>query len=488
MATKIKKGSTKENYLPNNNPMSGVFDIPGMGGFHMDPGGLGGFSGNGTGKTSPLSEPWEMIYSNSYFMLSMLRTVLSYAYVIHGPLRTVVDLPVYDAFRGGIKIHTDEVGPEEIEDLQRTMKKLKLIRKAIDAMRWSRLYGGGALIVNTDSDFRTPLKIDSISEKSKLGFIVADRWQLNWVGMPLAPKSHFIYSPGSCNEQNILGADIDQSRVCRVLGEEAPAIIRQRLQGWSMSVIECIIREINLYFKENNALFELIDEQKISVWKLDGFNAGILSGKATAAVRMRLAIANFMKSFMGAITLDVKDEFEQKQLSLAGVGEVMKQNQIGIAAACRMPVSKLFGLSATGFASGEDDIEVYNSIVEHVRGFAEDALQTPIEICMQKCWGFVPDDWYIEWNALRVMSAMVEETVKTQKFARHSSLYTQGIYDPQEYCEALKEDKLLTIETKVAKGAEPEPQMGGMEDEMETGEAAGKSKPSAGKKPTKAKE
>ena len=77
MANKLKKGSTKENYLPNNNPMSGVFDIPGMGGFHMDPGGFGNFGGpGGSGKISPLSEPWEMIYSSSYFMLSMLRTVL----------------------------------------------------------------------------------------------------------------------------------------------------------------------------------------------------------------------------------------------------------------------------------------------------------------------------------------------------------------------------------------------------------------------------
>ena len=479
--SKATKGSTMENSMPLNNPMSGVFDFGGIGGGY----GAGNYGAGPYARVTPLSEPWEMIYNNSYYMLSQLRVVLTYAYVIHGPLRTLVDLPVYDAFRGGIHIKTDEVSPEELEDFNRKMKKLKVVRKTIDAMRWGRLYGGAGLILNCDQDFSKPFNLDTITPESKLSFIVADRWQLTWNGIPGSEKASFLYNPGGYNAgENILVANIHQTRVYKTLCEEAPSFIRQRLQGWSMSVLECVIREMNLYFKENNVLFELIDEAKVDVWKIEGFNSQILSKYAKAQTSMRIQIATWMKNFLNAVTLDAKDDYEQKQITFAGIAEIMKQIQIGIAAACRIPVSKLFGLSATGFSSGEDDLEVYNSIVEHQRDMAEDVLEKIIPVVMMNTWGFVPDDWSVEWKPLRVLKATEEQQVLDSKFTRHSTLYSQGIYNPQEYCEALKEDKLMNIETEVSKGAEPEPPMNAMMEEgMDEGSDSGaKSQGAKGKK------
>ena len=485
---RFKQGKEVENNLPTNNPMSGIFDIPGAG----SAGGYGQIDSTGSwgpnGRIAPLSEPWELIYNNSYFLISLMQQVLTYAYVIHGPLRTVVDLPVYDSFRGGIKIHSDEVSPEEIEDLHRLMKKMKVVRKVTNALRWARLYGGAGIIINTidknKDAWDKPFNLDAIDENSKINLIVADRWQLQWLGQPLAPQSIYLYSPGAdASENNILTATLHQSRVARVLGEEAPSLVRGRTQGWSMSVIECILREINMYFKENNAIFEYIDEFKIDVYKFKGLNAGFLSGKATAATTLRIKIANWMKSFMGAMVMDAEDDFIQKQLTVSGLSELMKQIQIGMAAAARMPVSKLFGLSATGFSDGESDLEVYNSIVGHVRGFGDDALDLIMPVLMMKCWGFIPDDWYVEWPALREMSAEQEQNVKNAKHTRNMDLYDRGLYTPKEVMAAEKEDKIVTIETEVAKGAEPEPPISQMaSDGMALEEASAASKPSAGKK------
>lgn len=485
---KFKDGKELNNALPTNNPMCGIFDIPGAG----SAGGYGQIDSTGSwgpnGRIAPLSEPWELIYNNSYYLITLLQQVLTYAYVIHGPLRTVVDLPVYDSFRGGIKIKTDEVSPEDLEDLHRLMKKLKVERKVTDALRWARLYGGAGIILNTvdnkNNAWTQPFDLDSIDEKSKISLIVADRWQLQWQGIPLRPGSKYIYNPGSDQaEQNILTATLDQSRVARVLGEEAPSLVRGRTLGWSMSVIECILREINMYFKENNAIFEYIDEFKIDVYKFEGLNAGFLSGKATAATTLRIRIANWMKSFMGAIVMDAKDDFVQKQLTVSGLSELMKQIQIGMAAAARMPVSKLFGLSATGFSDGESDLEVYNSIVGHVRGFGDDALQQVMPVLMMKAWGFVPDDWYVEWPALREMSATQEQEVKNSKHTRNMDLYDRGLYTPQEVMAAEKEDKIVSIETEVGNGAEPEPPISQMAGEgMGLDEPKATAKPSAGKK------
>ncbi len=489
----FSKGKQANNsYIPNNNPMSGIFDHPGVGGF----GGLGGGqplgAGNGAngGRVAPLSEPWELMYNNSYMLLSLLQTVLTYAYTIHGPLRKVVNLPVYDAFRGGIKIVTDEVNEEDKEELHREIKKLKLIPKIMDGMRWNRLYGGAGIIVNTDQDYSKPFNLKAINENSKLSFIVADRWQLQWKGNPGIQGAMMTYAPNGnfvVGETNPYLPSIHPSRVARIVGEEAPSIIRQRLSGWGMSCLEPIIRPINLYFKEENALFEYIDEFKVDIWKIDGFNAQVLSKAAKGLTAMRIQIATFMKNFLNAITLDAKDDYQQKQINLSGLAPIMEQIRINMACACDMPLSKLFGLAASGFDSGESDLEVYNAMVEIERERAQLVLDQIIPVMMMKVWGFVPDDWSIEWKKLRVLSDEQEQNIKNAKHTRNLSLYDRGLYTPKEFMEAEKDDDIVSIDTEVAKGAEPEPPAMSFMGDEETLETSSPKKPSEGRKPTKPK-
>jgi phage-related protein (TIGR01555 family) len=172
------------------------------------------------------------------------------------------------------------------------------------------------------------------------------------------------------------------------------------------------------------------------------------------------------------------------------MADVMKQIQIGIAAACRMPVSKLFGLSATGYDSGESDLETYNAIVETEREKAEEALDMILPCLMMKVWGFVPNDWSVEWKPLRVLKATDEMAIKMQQYTIDSGLYQAGILNAQEYCQKLKEDGILMMETDVSKGiAEPEPPMGSMMDAAgDEGEAGGSESGSAKGKQEKAKE
>lgn len=458
---KIKNPREVKNSLPWTNPMSGVFDTFGIGG------------------GAAASMPFEMANNNSYVLISLQRVMLTYAYVLHGPLRTLVDQPVYDSFRGGIKIKSDEVDASEIEDLHREMRRLKVIKAIIEAMRWDRLFGGAGIIVNTDQDYTQPLDINAITENSKLEFIAADRWELAWMGLPTSKTANFSY----------YGKRVDQSRVARIVGEMPPSLVKQRLQGWGMSVIECVIREISAYFKNNNVIFELLDEAKIDVWKIEGFNANILKPMAAGKTAQRIQLATQMKNFLNAITLDMKDDYQQKTMTFTGLSEMLEQIRIGIAAAVRMPMAKIFGLASKGFASGEDDIENYNSIVEGQRDRAEEVLDVILPVIMMKVWGFVPDDWSVEWKPLRVLSAEQEQNVKDAKFNRAFQLAQAGYFTPQEFMEYLKEEDIVTMETAVINGADPEPPasaMMGLEDPASEGDA--KAKPSSGKKPTKAKE
>lgn len=426
--TKHNSKKTLENSIPANNPMSGIFDFPG-------------------GTTTTASQPHEFANNLTYNLVSLQRIILTYAYVQYGVFRTLVDQPVNDAFKGGVRIKTDEVDEAEIESLEKRLKKIHYWRKASLALKWSRLFGGAGMIINLNEDYSKEFKIDRINDKSKLDFKVADRWELAWNGIPNEPTTTFSY----------YGEKIHQSRVAKIIGKEAPSLAKQRLQGWGMSEIECIIRESNSSLKHENVVFELLDEAKVDIWKIKGFNNQVLSKLGQGVTTKRIQYATMIKNFLNAITLDKEDDYEQKQMSFSGLSEILDQIRITMAAAARMPMAKLYGLSAKGFASGEDDLENYAAIVEYVRMDAIDVLDATLPaVCMQE-WGFVPDDLGYEFQPARTLTADQQESVNNAKFQRHMTMYDKGFYDAQECCEALKRDKLLTIQTKVAAGAEPQP-------------------------------
>ena len=222
------------------NPLTGVFDMGG---------GMGG-------ETSALSSIGELAYNSSYYFVSMNRVLITYAYVMHGVLRTLVDQPVYDAFRGGLTFKSDELDEDDIQQLDEYLKYSQTLKVVRDALRWDRLFGGAGVIINTDQDYSKPFKKESIGPNSKLHFIPADRWEIVLQGLPQGVDMGMPGYLSKFPSFDYYGRKVDPSRVIRVVGEEAPALARRRLQGWGMSVIECVLRELNTYLKHQNATEE----------------------------------------------------------------------------------------------------------------------------------------------------------------------------------------------------------------------------------------
>jgi hypothetical protein len=426
-----------ENDTPANSVLAGIFDGTSSGG-------------------DPLSQPFNLGYSNAYNPLSLNRILLSYTYMTHGIIQTMIDQPVEDAFRGGVIIKSDELDVDDINLLQKVMEECKDIKVVKDVMRWAKLFGGAGLIINTNQNPEKELNRDIISDRDPMSFIAADRWELT--------LNYILEDEVEC-PYNYYGQRLHKSRVIKILGKEAPSFIRRRLQGWGMSEVERVIRPITQYIKEDDLIYQLLDEAKIDVYKIEGYNASLLSAAGNQKIRNRFNFANIAKNYHSALVLDKNDEYEQKQITFSGLAEMMKQIQMGVAAAVRMPITKLFGVSAAGFNSGEDDIENYNAGVEsEVRAKAKEILQQIIPLRCQQVFGFVPDDLSITFKPLRILSAVDEENVKSAKFNRVSALYAQGMFDGQEYDQELRAHELITTETKVGKGLrEPEVPQGSLD-------------------------
>lgn len=387
-----------------------------------------------------------ILANNVYYPVTLNYMALMYMYKTHGILQTAIDMPVLDAFRGGLDFTSRELDLTDLEDFSDWLQEKGVIQVFADTVIWKRLFGGSALIVNSASDPSRVLNLSTV-KADQLEFYDACRWEL------MAPSMN---SP----RYNFYGKDLDRSRVFVMSGKRAPYIIRNQLSGWGMSEIERMVADFNLYLETKNVLYEILDEAKLDIYKLDGYANSLATADGTTLVNQRIQATNMLKNFHNALILDKEDDYEQKQLSFSGLAEIMKENRIGLASALRMPITKIFGLSATGFNSGEDDIENYNAMVEsEVREPALPDLRRVLKICIRAFFG---DDYDFDFKfkPLRMMSSEEEERIKSSKTTRTLTLYDHMLLSSREVGEICHKENLVALDTAMLRGElEDHPQM-----------------------------
>lgn len=414
---------------------------------------------------SPMGSFSQLAYSNIYAPLTINWTLLTYLYKTHGLLQTVIDMPVLDALRGGLELRSRDLDSDDLHKLDDRIESGGMMTAASETGIWSRLYGGGGVVINTEQDPSTPLDLRQIKPNKKLELYAASRWELSSTNRL---SEYFLF----------YGQKIHSSRVITMAGKAAPYLVKFVLQGWGMSEYERMIDDWNLYFRTKDLVYELLKEAKIDVYQFENFTGQLATDYGTNITRRRIEFMNQLKNYMNAVVLDKNDVFEQKQLTFAGLADVQKQNQVYIASALRMPMAKLFGLPASGFSSGEDDIENYNALVEsEVREPMRPILKKLLRlVCIQEFGLQAADEEFdidFEYRPLRILGEVEEETVKTSKFNRYNTMFTSGVLNAKEFGELCHSENLIPIEPESAntgelaevdmRGQEP----GGDEEEIE---------------------
>ena len=394
---------------------------------------------------TPQNSRLDTVFINTRWnLISNYRSVLSEAYAEYGIVQTLVEQPVSDAFSRGFDIDTDELSTDQKKQLQTYLERHKVIQTIQKAIGWSRLFGGGGVIIVTDQKPDTPLDIDKINQDTPLSFIDADMWELY-------KDTTNIWNPALDQNEDrkfsYYGIQLHRSRVLPIMGKEAPSFIRPRLRGWGMSELERVVRSINSYLKNQDLIFELLDEAKIDVYQLNGFNRAMLTPQGSRGAEERVRISNTLKSYLNALVLDVTDKYEQKQLSFNGLSDILNQIRQGVAADLKMPMTKLFGVSAAGFNSGEDDIENYNAMIEsEIRSKVKYIVVEVLEIVCKKLFGFVPENLNITFKSLRILSAEQEENMKNSQFNRLIQAYANGLLSAGDFMVGSNSANLLPVQ------------------------------------------
>ena len=338
------------------------------------------------GQGEQLSQTDTLFKNNRWYLVSNMRQLLSEIYIELGLVETIVDIPVDDGLRGGVEIKTSQLDEDQIQDIQSIMEQEGDINTCGQALKWNRLFGGAAVLVISDQDPRAPMDWDAINEDTPVELRAVDMWELYYSKQNTDDYSAAIDSQENDVEYyNYYGIEVHKSRVFLLKGKEAPSLVRPKLRGWGVSVVETLVRSINQYLKATDLTFEVLDEFKLDIFKIKGLTSALHTKEGHEIIRKRVSLANQQKNYQNALTMDAEDDYVQKQLSFSGLADVMEGIRLQVASDMRMPLTKLFGISSAGFSSGEDDIENYNAMIESgVRAKAKPILLSTVKIrCMQ---------------------------------------------------------------------------------------------------------
>lgn len=386
-----------------------------------------------------------LVRATKHSLITLNWQELTYAYVNFGLVQRFIDQPILDALRGGIVVKSKELG-DKVKDIDIYMKDKGIYDAFINANKWKRLYGGGGLIINTSGEPDQPLDIDDIPQGAELELYDADLWELNYA-FNVESVNEFENDEGTGTvKYNYYGVPLNDQRVIRLSGKRAPALVRRQLRGWGMSELERLMMSINQYMKNQQCIFEGLDEFKLDVYKFTGFNEALATANEESIAK-KVREVNDNKNFQNAVVLDAEDEYVTKQITFSGLAEMVKEIRVGVACDLNMPITKLFGISSAGFNSGDDDIENYNAMIEsEIRQPLRTPLLKILKIVCRILFGFVPKDLDFEYKPLRILSGEQEEKVKSRKLERILNALQTGVVDAKTACKIINNSNVLDIQ------------------------------------------
>lgn len=444
--------------------------------------------------------------------ITMDYTLLSFLYQQFGLIQALVEVPVLDAFRGGIRFSAyekkvilpeqpkkskwhfwnakepagdtqssqndfmmemmkkrdeweieqvkrdeearksedayfrDEINREELRRLEIYIRRAQIWEKLKQALYWKRLYGGAGIVILDGTDPKTPLKLENINQDTDIEFFVTDNWELcgHTSEKTLGEQKETDWL--SETPFMLRGHPVHKSRVITLKGKEFPPLYRTIGRGWGMSILESLVRTLNKGVKNENVIFELLDEAKIDIFSFYGLNDALQDENATDAITKRVGYAAMVKNYMKALLLDSEDNYQQKQIHFNGLADLKEDSRVDMASDARITMNKLYGTSPAGFNSGEADRETYADTVEaEIRVPSEAAIIRLLEVVARKVLGKTLD-FEIEWGSLIRTTEYEVEKQKTLKLANLNEANIWGRITNKEWQEAVNKYNLLGIE------------------------------------------
>ncbi|MGO3890093.1 MAG: DUF1073 domain-containing protein [Paenalcaligenes sp.] len=375
---------------------------------------------------------------------------LEAAYQTNWIARQIVDIPADDMTREWRTIKcqaADEIRKEE--------DRLNLQSCVNEALSWSRLYGGGAILPLTNQDFEKPFRPDLVKKGGVQRLMVFDRWDLSphdintWDVLAdnyLQPEFYTIYQGGQ---------RIHWTHFIRFAGAKLPRRQRAMLQGWGDSQLRRCLEDIKDTVSAKDGIAELMQSANVDVITREGLSED-LSTDQEAAIIQRYTIFDQMKSIINTALLDSDEKLDRLTLNMSGIAPVLETLMVWISGAADIPVTRLFGRSAAGLnATGEGDLKNY---YDGIRSQQTSQLDRPMalldEIMVRSALGHMPDDYNYDWNRLAQPNRKEEAEARKIEAETDVALLDAGVVGRAQVMRRLEADEVYQYRDGVIESIE----------------------------------
>jgi phage-related protein (TIGR01555 family) len=349
------------------------------------------------------------------------------SYRVSWLVRKLVDIPAKDMTREWRNWQADA---EDIEALEKEEKRLQLKAKCQRALTLSRIYGGAAILIGDgSSNPAQELNVEKIGKEGLRYLRVMPPRMLTLGQQRLDPEDPFCDKPEyfEINAGHAKGRiQIHPSRVVEFIGQKAPeggSYHQGASWFWGDPLIQAVGDAVKNADMAQSGFAALVDEAKLDVLKMPGLTELAATAEGEVLVTNRLSMTMLGKSTWRALLLDKEDEWEQRQITWAGIPEVMMSFLQIVCGAADIPVTRFLGESPKGLAStGDGEERDYHS---KVRADQEELLQPALdridEVLIRSALGKRPEEIHYVFAPLSEISekdgaeldAKTAQTLKT---------------------------------------------------------------------------
>lgn len=363
-------------------------------------------------------------------------------------------MPAKDATRNGFEISISggvKLAPEVLEAIKKADQRYKLNKNLIELVQMGRIFGIRIAMFNVkmaddqsqDEYYENPFNPDAVEPGSYQGISQIDPY---WITPQLDGEA--AGNPASINFYEptwwiINGKKVHRTHLVIFRTEEVADILKPTYIFGGIPIPQKIAQRVYASEKTADETPMLAMTKRLDVVKMDLAKAEMFPWK----VAKRLTEFTQRRDNFGVKTIDLEDEMQQFDTSLADLDNVIMTQYQLVSAASNVPAVKLLGTPPKGFNStGEFEESSYHEELESIQAHdltpmieRHHMLLIRSEIAPE--FGIAPFETIINWNELDALTKKEQAEINKLNAEAGAFLVNAGAIDGQDERDRLRHDE-----------------------------------------------
>ena len=358
-------------------------------------------------------------------------------------------MPAEDAMRKGYEITSndgEEIDPKVLDKIRQGDVTYNINHNLKELIQFGRVFGIriAMFVIEVDDPeyyYANPFNIDGVPENSYRGITQIDPY---WITPQLDGEA--AGNPGSIDFYEptwwrITGMLIHRSHLIIYRTQEVADILKPSYLYGGVPVPQQIYERVYAAERSANEAPMLLMTKRTDVIKTDMSQALALQGK----FEQRMLQYTHNRNNHGVKTIDIDEEFNRFDTTLANVDDVINNQYHLVSAACGVPITKLMGTSPKGGLNHNGDYNEanYHELLESLQetGMTQlverhHQIMIKSDISPKKAFATC-----INWNELDALTGREQAEINKMKAEAGNTLINSGAIDAEDERKRIVADK-----------------------------------------------